>query len=54
MNDWRETAIQAIDALEKAADALRQAIGEHDMAEYQRLAALDKLAEEAQKTGLYD
>jgi hypothetical protein len=24
------------------------------MAEYQRLAALDKLAEEAQKMGLYD
>jgi len=54
MSDWRKAAVQAVDALEKAADALRQAIGEHDMAEYQRIAALDKLAEEAQKTGLYD
>jgi len=39
MSDWREAAVQAVDALEKAADALRQAIGEHDMAEYQRLDA---------------
>ena len=54
MNDLRKTVIQAIDALEKAAEALRQAIGEHDMAEYQRLDALDKLAEEAQEMGLYD
>jgi len=54
MSDWRKAAVQAVDALEKAADVLRQAIGEHDMAEYQRLDALDKLTEEAQEMGLYD
>ena len=53
MDDLRKAAIQAIDALEKAADALRQAIGEHDMAEYERLAIPDKLAEEAKEMGLY-
>jgi hypothetical protein len=54
MNDLRKTVIQTIDALEKAAEALREVIGEHDMAEYKRLAALDKLAEEAQEMGLYE
>jgi hypothetical protein len=54
MSDWRKAAVEAVDALEKAADALRQAIGEHDMEEYQLIAALDKLAEEAQEMGLYD
>ena len=51
MNDLRKAVIQAIDALENAADILREAIGEHDMAEYKRL--VDKLAEEAQEMGLY-
>jgi hypothetical protein len=50
----RPDAIALPGEIDDAMDALRLAIGEHDMAEYQRLDALDKLAEEAQEMGLYD
>jgi len=49
----RPDAIALPGEIDDAMDALRLAIGEHDMAEYRRLAALDKLAEEAQEMGLY-